>query len=219
MTCRDVDPLAKERAGNFPPSLYIPIAARDEDAIEQYLGSIVTALTSRNGRRALLVRAHPGAELDLRVPVWHLNEAAVLRAPLQVWVDVDLSAYRQAYARAFPDEDLTGRVLDHIMNRRVARLKGFRYVRIVPISRAANSCSGGLSERWGTEYHRTPRMIALNRKNRARVQYADVADLVKMLDRKTGNNLQDGVNDALRLFEVQRDAEESVVHDGHEARE
>jgi len=192
---------AKKLAGNLQPSLYIPIAARDEKAIELYIGSIVGSLTPRNADRSLLVQAYPGPEVDLRVPVWQLKESAVLKASTQVWVDVDLSSYRRACVRAFPAE-VTGKVLDHIMNRRVGRLKGFRYVRIVPISRAANSCSGGLTEKWGAEYHRTPRMIVVNSRNAARIQYADVADLVKMLDRKTGNGIQDGVNDALRLFEI-----------------
>ena len=165
MRRRDFDIRAKALAGNFPPSLYIPIAARDEEAIELYIGSIVGSLTPRSAERSFLVRAHPGPGVDLRVPVWQINESAVLNAPTQVWVDVDLSSYRRAYVRAFPAEDLSGRVLDHIMNRRVARLKGFRYVRIVPISRSANSCSGGLTERWGVEYHRTRRMIAVNSRN------------------------------------------------------
>lgn len=85
------------------------------------------------------------------------------------------------------------------MNRRVARLKGFRYLRIVPISRAANSSSGGLSEKWGVAYHGTPAMIAKNKLAGTFIEYADLADLVKMLDIKTGGSLQDGVNDGQAL--------------------
>ncbi|MEA2235919.1 MAG: hypothetical protein QOC81_643 [Thermoanaerobaculia bacterium] len=87
------------------------------------------------------------------------------------------------------------------MNRRVARLKGFRYIRIVPISRAANSSSGGLSEKWGVAYHSTARMIASNKDAGTFVQYADLADIVKMLNIKTGGSLQDAVNEAQALVE------------------
>lgn len=122
-----------------------------------------------------------------------------MRSTQQVWVDVDHRAYRQAYATAFPEEDLRGLVLDHVMNRRVARLKGFRYLRIVPISRAANSSSGGLSEKWAADYHGTPAMVATNKRAETSIQYADLADIVKMLNIKTGGSLQDAVNEAQAL--------------------
>jgi len=48
-------------------------------------------------------------------------------------------------------------------------------------------------------------MIRINSLNTAQIQYADVADLVKMLNIKTGNQLQNGVNDTLHLFEVPRE--------------
>ena len=123
----------------------------------------------------------------------------MLRATRQVWVDVDDRAYRRAYATAFPEQELSGLVLDHVMNRRVARLKGFRYLRIVPISRAANSSSGGLSEKWAVAYHSTPHMVAINRTAGTFIQHADLADIVKMLNLKAGGSLQDAVNDAQTL--------------------
>jgi len=81
------------------------------------------------------------------------------------------------------------------MNRREARLKGFFYLRIVPISREANSCSGGLAEKWGLEYHSSQEMRAKNMTSPAKIQYADLADIMKMLNRKTG----DPVNEAQSL--------------------
>ena len=44
----------------------------------------------------------------------------------------------QPYRRAFPEEAIADKVLSHAMNRRVAALKGFRYVRITPTSRHAD---------------------------------------------------------------------------------
>lgn len=101
--------------------------------------------------------------------------------------------------QAFPDESLHDRVLDHVLNRRVARLKGFAYLRIIPISKGANSSSGGLSERWGVDYHGSAYMRQRNAESRASVQYADLADIVKMLDIKTGGSVMDPVNEAQYL--------------------
>ena len=184
------------------PCLYIPVAARDTNAIDTYVGRIVARLARRSSERALLVEAHEPEEPDERLPIWRLPESAVLHYPLQVWIDVDYGAYRRAYMRAFPDVDLTGLVLDHVMNRRVARLKGFRYLRIVPISRAANSSHGGLSEGWGVEYHSSQRMREINRISQALVQYADLADIVKMLNMEGGGSFMEIVNEAQKLVDL-----------------
>jgi hypothetical protein len=44
-------------------------------------------------------------------------------------------------------------------------------------------------------------MRAINARSKASVQYADLADLVKMLDMKTGNSIMDGVNEAQALVD------------------
>jgi hypothetical protein len=117
---------------------------------------------------------------------------------------VDYLAYRWAYLQAFPDSDLTGLVLDHVMNRRVARLKGFAYLRIVPISRGANSSHGSLSEGWAVEYHSSPEMREKNRASQAAVQYADLSDIVKMLNLQGGGSFMDNVNEAQKLVALPR---------------
>jgi hypothetical protein len=204
MTRRPIDQNAIRipQASGLLPCLYIPVAARDVDAIETYVGRIVAPLAQRSPDRALLVEAHEPEEPDGRLAIWELPESAVLHYTRQVWVDVDYGAYRRAYMRAFPDDDLTGLVLDHVMNRRVARLKGYKYLRIVPISRAANSSHGGLSEGWGAEYHSSPRMREINRASLAAVQYADLADVVKMLNMGGGGSLMENVNRAQRLVDL-----------------
>src|SRR5437764_554529 len=176
-----IDELARELALTryaLPLCLHLPVGARDEDALERFVGTIETVLMSGGQKKALLVRAYDAVAADDRLPIWNEPGVAMLRATRQVWVDVDNRAYRRAYATAFPEQDLEGLVLDHVMNRRVARLKGFRYVRIVPISRAANSSSGGLSEKWGAAYHGTPHMITINKHLGTFIQYADLADIV-----------------------------------------
>ena len=208
MTARPIDPHAVHVPQNsrLPPCLYVSIAARDVSAIETYVGRVAAQLAPRTPGMAVLVEAYEPEPPDRRLAIWALSAAAVLHSPAQAWVHVDYGAYRRAYVRAFPDADLTGLVLDHVMNRRVARLKGFAYLRIVPISRPANSSHGGLSEDWGVEYHSSPRMRAINAASKAVVQYADLADVVKMLNMEGGGGLMDNVNDAQRLVELPREA-------------
>ena len=139
---------------------------------------------------------------DGRLAIWRLPEAAILHYPQQVWVHVDYSGYRKAYIRAFPDDDVAESVLDHVMNRRVARVKGFTYLRIVPVSRAANSSHGGRSEKWAVKYHSSPRMRKLNAASQAAVQYADLPDIVKMLNIEGGGGLMENVNEAQKLVDL-----------------
>lgn len=110
-----------------------------------------------------------------------------------------IEGYRGAYRKAFPDREVSGLYLDHVMNRQIAKLKRLTYIRIVAISPGANTSSGGLSERMGIEYHSTPEMVLYNLENPVFVQHADLADLVKMLDIKTGGAFQDPINEAQRL--------------------
>ena len=187
-----------ERSG-LPPCLYVPLAAQSKNAIETYVGRIVSQLSLTIADAALLVEAHEPLQPDNRLAIWNLPGVEVLHSPVQVWVHVDFRGYRGAYVRAFPETDLTGLVLDHVLNRRVARLKGFEYLRIVPISRGANSSHGALSEAWSVKHHSSPEMRERNRLSKALVQYGDLADIVKMLDIKGGGALMDNVNDAQNL--------------------
>ena len=166
------------------------------------MGKIVADLARGPQRKALLIEAHEPEKPDERLAIWNVPEAAILHCPMQVWVHVDYGAYRRAYIKAFPNVDLAGMVLDHIMNRRVARLKGFTYLRIVPISREANSSHGSLSEGWGVEYHGSPRMMEINKASQAVVQYADLCDLVKMLNIQGGGSFMQNVNDAQKLVDL-----------------
>jgi hypothetical protein len=201
---RPIDPYAVRipQMSGLLPCLYIPVAARDTHAIETYVGRILAPLAQGSAKQALLVEAHEPEKPDERLAIWRRPEAAVVHYPKQVWVHVDYTAYRRAYLRAFPNVDLTGLVLDHVMNRRVARLKGFTYRRIVPISRQANSSHGGLSEGWAVELQGSPRMRERNKASQAVVQYADLADVVKMLNMEGGGSFMDIVNEAQKLVDL-----------------
>ena len=201
---RPIDPHAIRipQASGLSPCLYVPIAARDPTALNTYVGAIVGDLSSRALGQAFLVESYEPDPPDERLAIWKHPAVSVLHRSRQVWVHVDYSAYRKAYVRAFPEFHLGARVLDHVMNRRVARLKGFSLLRIVPISRDANSSHGGLSEDWGFQYHSTLRMTEQHRASQASIQYADLSDIVKMLDLQGGGSFMETVNDAQRLVDI-----------------
>lgn len=192
----EIDRVAEETALKrfaLPHCLHVPIAARSITAIEAYIGKSypIPGISDK----AIIVRPEVVVEPN-SLRIWTLPNVGILHAPTQVWVHVDYADYRRAYGVVFPEHDLRDKVLDHVLNRRVARLKEFFYLRIVPISRSANSSSGGLSEKWAFQHHSKPEMLKRNRESLAQIQYADLADIVKMLDIKTGGAHQDPVNDA-----------------------
>ena len=198
---REIDEIANERGLRYMPAgLLIPIAAKDESAITKYIGRISDIITKSESNNALLVVIDEMPIINERLAIWKLKESAILYSHKQVWVHVDYKGYRQAYQKAFPNEDIKGLVLDHIMNRRVARLKGFTYLRIIPISKEANSSSGSVAEKYGYGYHSSDEMKKINNESTPYIQFADLADVTKMLNIKTGGSLQDGVNEAQKLL-------------------
>jgi hypothetical protein len=196
-----VDHAAREIAltrSVLPDCLHVPVAAADETAITTYIGEIERVLADGSPRRALLVRIKQPAPVDPRLPIWDLEASRVFHARRQVWVHIAFTRYRNAYRKAFPAEPIDGKVLSHALNRRVAALKGFSYVRITPTSRQCNS-SSSFSENWGVALHSTPEQISVNRKRRAFIQYADLSDLMLMLGLKIGGGVMAAVNEGQAL--------------------
>jgi len=183
----------------LPESLHIPTAAVDEAAITNYIGEIEQVLAGGSPRRALLIRTKEPPPIDMQFPIWELPASKILRERRQVWVHIEFTRYRHAYRRAFPDEAIDGKVLSHALNRRMAALMGFSYVRITPNSRGCNS-SSSFSEQWGVTLHATPEQVAANRRRGALIHYADLAALMVMLDMKLGGGLMDAVNEAQELL-------------------
>src|ERR1039458_561658 len=93
-TCRPIDQHAISIPQNsgLLPCLYIPVAARDTNAIETYVGRIAMQLAPDPGQ-ALLVESHIPDKRDDRLAIWDVPEAVVLHFPRQVWVHVDYRAY------------------------------------------------------------------------------------------------------------------------------
>jgi hypothetical protein len=195
-----LDPVANERARRYgiSESLRVPVAAVNEAALETYVGSIVGILSGHGCRKAFLVETHAAPPIDPDLPIWDSPAAAILRQSRQVWVHRDYGCYRRAYQRAFPDADLRGWVLSHAMNRRLAAIRGFEFVRLTPTSRAANS-SSAFSEGWAIDRHKAVEQMEINRKTGLSVQYADLTDLMLMLDLKLGGGVMDAVNEGQKL--------------------
>lgn len=141
----EIDQIAREialRRHVLPECLHVPTAALDEETITIYIGNIVQVLSKGTPNKAFLVQAKVPPPIDDRLPIWEMAGAAIFHRQMQVWVHVGYTRYRKAYQRAFPTEEITGKVLSHTMSRRVAVLKGYQYVRITPVSRGSNSSNG-----------------------------------------------------------------------------
>jgi hypothetical protein len=161
----DIDKVAKSDIilkGGIPESLHLPITARNKESIVRYVGEIVAELSSPNTNNAFLVEVPKPDLINYKLAVWKLPESKVLHQVLQVWVHVDYKGYRKAYLKAFPNEDISLLILDHIQNRKMTKIMGFNYTRIIPITRGANSSSGSLCEQWGIKYQSTPYMRKIN---------------------------------------------------------
>ena len=198
-----IDQAAKEialRRWALPECLHVPVAAVDEAALRDYVGDIEQVLCDGSSRKAFLVNIAEPPIIDPLLPICGHPNASILHAQRQVWVHIAFSRYRDAYRKAFPDETITGKVLSHAMNRRIAAAKGFDYVRITPISRGGNS-SSGFSEKWGVSLHGSPEQIARRRIRPPFIQYADLSDLMLMLDIKVGGGIMDAVNEGQKLVE------------------
>lgn len=203
----EIDEQAKKYAdqSGLQPCPYTPIAALDEATILKYIGRITCVLSTVKFNNALIVEIDNLPEINRRLPIWELEESRILHNPKQLWVHVDYRLYRNAYTKAFPDEDISSLVIDHVMNRRLARVKGFKYVRVVPISRSANSSSGSHVEKMAIKYN-LARLEAQKQDpcfvlSKMSVQCADLADIVKMLNISTGDEFLDPVNEAQKLVD------------------
>jgi len=182
------------------PCLRVPVAARDAAAIEKHVGAIVRQIPDHPNSPGYLVMPGTTPDRNPRLPVWELQEASMFHEQVQLWLHVDSQGYRRRFAKALPDLDILEKDIDHVMNRQVARLKGFHYVRVVGISRAANRSSGAISEKWAIEYHGSEEMQRRHRDSKALIQYADIADLAKMLNIVIGGGVMDQLNDVQHLF-------------------
>jgi hypothetical protein len=196
-----VDETAKARALTrwaLPECLHVPIAAVDEDAIRNYIGNVERVVSGRGLTRALLVTVPVPAPIDPLLPISEHPNAGIFHARQQVWVHVAYKPYRPAYKRALPDEDIDGLILSHAMNRVTAAYKGFDFVRLTPVSGVVN-VSSAYSEQWAKELYKPKQPVATRRSGPPFIQYADLCDLMLMLDMMIGGSVMDVVKEGQKL--------------------
>ncbi|QWG15411.1 hypothetical protein KMZ29_12545 [Bradyrhizobium sediminis] len=184
----------------LPECLHVPIAAVDEDAIGNYVGDVERVVSGRGLRKALLVTVPESAAIDPLLPISDHPNVGIFHARQQVWVHVAYKPYRAAYKRAFPDENIDGLILSHAMNRDTAAHKGFDFVRITPVSGVAN-LSSAFSEQWAKELHKPKLPVVTRRTGPPFIQYADLSDLMLMLDMMLGGGVMDAVNEGQKMLE------------------
>lgn len=159
-----------------------------------------------------MVRVDPPPPADDRLPIFSHPNVGSLFEELQLWVDPDYTRYRHAWKRTFGAASIEGKVLHHVYNRRTARLRGFGFIRLVPVSRGANS-SSAFSEQWGVDLHTLEYIERLSRRGQ-RIQYADLADLMVILDMPLGGGVMEAVLLSHNLVEVNARPDQSRTIDG-----
>jgi len=202
----------------LPGCLRVPVAAASVHAIGEFVGEIIAEIRNRKGATvALKVRAFTRGFPEQPVAkLWRTDQgrdyAAILFPEFQVWVHVDYRGYREAYRRFGMPTLSSETFLDHIQNRRAARLRWYSHplLRLSPVSRLTNTNSGHASGAEGVEVAYVKSLLADPEKSRAlklrvmgyNVKYADDADLTKMIDVAPGTEIMNGVRDCLHLFEA-----------------
>lgn len=165
------------------PCLTIPIAAKSIASIDYYVGDIHFISPDKQW---LIVNFNP-LEKPNHLPVWELPRASLIHQPQQCWVHRDFNGYREVYSEFFKPDLLGNLVVDHIMNRKLAKIRCYEFIRLIHVDRGVNSSSGRGSE---------DRVINLQKENKYESQnlsespfnisYADPGDLLKILNIKTG---------------------------------
>jgi len=197
-----VDPIAKRivlEERRLTEDLHVPLAAVDEDSISSFVGEIIRVVSFRTANRALLVRVPVPAADQRSLPIWQLGRSALIHPPIQLWVHIKYTAYRNAYKRAFPQENIKSQVLHHTTSRRKAEINGYQYVRLSPIPRRVNS-SMALPERWYANLPHADTDPASIRKG-AMVRYADLDDLLVIMGVVLGGKPMNVVNEAQYLVD------------------
>jgi hypothetical protein len=97
-----------------------------------------------------------------------------------------------------PESQIKDSVIDHLLNRRLSRLLGYKYVRLLPISRGANTSSGGGPEKESVKAQQGA--YGPSHRGGQKACYAAPSDILKMLNLKTGHFPLPGVARALKLM-------------------
>jgi len=176
-------------------SLIIPVAAKSILSIEKYVGTV----TERSNNGHWLYLDFAPLSMDRSMPVWQKPRSELFDSKRQCWVHIDYSGYRKCYQRCFPELDLDQLVVDHIRNRRFAKQLGFEYVRLLHVARGVNS-SSGRGEEYNVINYQNPDGLSKFKHSDHEINYADPADLLKMLNIKVGAFPLNNLRDHMHLF-------------------
>jgi hypothetical protein len=175
--------------------LIIPVAAKSIKSIEQFVGNIVS---KSKDDKWCYVDFTPLSNPN-NLEVWNHARSCLINQKLQCWVRIDYTSYRNRYKSCFPDTNVDKMVIDHILNRRFAKVLGFNYVRLIHVDKSVNSSSGR-----GMEYdvinYKNPDGLSRFEESLGEIFYADPSDLMKILNMKIGAFPLDNVRDNLYLF-------------------
>lgn len=189
-----LDPLAS--TFGLHHSMVIPIGARSKESIERYVGRIERVFGKDEGFMVYFEALAPANDL----PVWAHHRCGMLAHPKQLWIHIRSRRYRQLYLELFRDQVANGDiVIDHIMNRRLAKALNYDYVRLLHISRNSNSSSGRGGESLAVDFLPTSQSVNPDL-NASEIVYADPMDLLKMLDIPVGGFGLETVSDHHHLF-------------------
>lgn len=172
--------------------LIIPVAAKSIEAIEKYVGKITLISKDNKWCYVDFVPLDQTNQLE----VWEHPRSSLINQKHQCWVHVDYTAYRACYKKCYRDLDLKGMVVDHIRNRRFAKVLGFEFIRLIHVSRGVNS-SSGRGEEYDVINYNNPKGLSKFEASKDEISYADPSDLLKILNIKVGafplNNLRDNL--------------------------
>jgi hypothetical protein len=189
-----LDPLAE--TFGLHSSLVIPIGAKSKSAIEKYIGNITNSFSND---KAFTVSFEP-LSLSNDLPVWKHDRSPYLAHQKQLWVDIDYKYYRGLYLKEYEELNINNSdVIDHIMNRRLARALGYKYVRLLHVNRDVNSSSGRGGETCAVGNLEIGMRINPGISS-SEIVYADPMDLLKMLNVQVGGFGLDAVRDNHYLF-------------------
>lgn len=195
-----VDAIARKEALErfvLPDELHIPVAVKSKDDLEKYIGTIIKEVSKPNSDKAFIVQREFDPNFSMHLPIWDQPGSDFFHAEIQLWVDVDYSSYRKAFHTAFPEMDIKGKVIDHIMNRRHARYKEYKYIRLVAIDRATNTGSGATTEKWGIDVNKKEKAMEKYVDKNQKVQLTDICGLAKMMNINPGG----GYMETIRLMQ------------------
>jgi hypothetical protein len=131
---------SESEAYKLPPNVRIPIGARDLIALREVVG----AYEEIAGAHAVLVTPRPQPHFLAGTALGqHPNARTRLSSSAtQVWAHVDYQGYRGRYKKGRPSDSIDGLVLDHVLNRRLARELGYLWLRLCPVTWEVNGQGG-----------------------------------------------------------------------------